>query len=68
MSREQIYRAVQLLCGRMRQRWERLTEEDLDVIAQRPDRLLDAIERRYGIARRDAEREIREWVSRAAEF
>ncbi len=61
MNREHFW---QLLCQEMRKRWDRLTDEDLDAITREPDQLLDRIQERYGLARPDAERELRRWLYR----
>jgi uncharacterized protein YjbJ (UPF0337 family) len=49
------------LKGRARQRWGELTDDDLDRIGGRKDELLGVLQERKGIAREEAEREIREW-------
>lgn len=47
--------------GKVRERWGRLTDDDLDVIAGKRDQLLGRIQQRYGRTREDAERELRDW-------
>jgi uncharacterized protein YjbJ (UPF0337 family) len=49
--------------GKVREKWGKLTSDDLDVIAGRRDQLLGKIQERYGIARDQADRELREWES-----
>jgi uncharacterized protein YjbJ (UPF0337 family) len=48
--------------GRVRQRWGRLTDDDLDVINGRREELEGRIQNRYGIAKDDARRQIEEWM------
>jgi uncharacterized protein YjbJ (UPF0337 family) len=47
--------------GKVKERWGRLTDDDLDVIAGKRDQLLGRIQQRYGQTREDAERELRDW-------
>lgn len=52
------------LKGRLKERWGRLTDDDLDVIAGRRDQLLGRIQERHGIARDEAERQVRDFEGR----
>jgi uncharacterized protein YjbJ (UPF0337 family) len=47
--------------GRIRDRWGRLTEDQLDVIAGQRDQLAGQIEVSYGLSRDEAERQLRTW-------
>ena len=47
--------------GRIRERWGRLTHDELDAVAGRRDQLVSRIEKAYGLARADAERQLRNW-------
>ncbi len=53
--------------GRVRERWGRLTHDDLDVIAGRRDQLVGKIQERYGVAREEAERQVEEFLARLQE-
>jgi len=46
---------------RFLERWGRLTEDHLDLIAGRRDQLARRIEQVYGISRDEAERQLRNW-------
>jgi uncharacterized protein YjbJ (UPF0337 family) len=48
--------------GPLRHRWGRLTEDDLDVIADRRDTFIGRVEERYGVDREEAQRRIEEWL------
>lgn len=50
--------------GRIREQWGRLTDDDLDVIAGKRDQLLGRIQQRHGIAKDEAQRQVREFESR----
>ena len=49
------------LKGKVKQQWGKLTDDDLDVIAGHKDELLGKIQERHGIAKEEAERQVREW-------
>ena len=46
---------------RIQERWGRLTEDRLDLIAGRRDQLANRIGEVYGISRDEAERQLRNW-------
>lgn len=56
------------LKGKVKERWGKLTDDDLDVVEGRAEQLLGIIQERYGIAREEAERQLKEFDkgSRAA--
>jgi uncharacterized protein YjbJ (UPF0337 family) len=43
--------------GKVKEKWGKLTDDDLDVIKGKRDQLIGAIQKRYGYAREQAERE-----------
>jgi uncharacterized protein YjbJ (UPF0337 family) len=47
--------------GRIRERWGRLTNDELDVIAGRREQLVGRIQSAYGIQKVEAERQLRNW-------
>lgn len=49
------------LKGKVKERWGRLTDDQLEIIGGRRDQLVGRIQECYGIARDDAERQVREW-------
>jgi uncharacterized protein YjbJ (UPF0337 family) len=44
--------------GQMKEWWGKLTDQDLDVIAGKRDKLIGALQEKYGWAKRDAENEV----------
>jgi uncharacterized protein YjbJ (UPF0337 family) len=50
--------------GRVRERWGKLTDDDLDVIAGKRDQLIGLIQQRYGLARNEIERQVSEFEER----
>jgi uncharacterized protein YjbJ (UPF0337 family) len=47
--------------GRIKEAWGDLTDQDLDVIEGKRDQLIGLIQKRYGIAREEAERQVRDF-------
>ena len=47
--------------GRIRERWGRLTEDQLDLIGGRREQLTGRIEEIYGLSHNEAERQLRNW-------
>ncbi len=47
--------------GRIRERWGKLTDDQLDVIGGRREQLAGSIQELYGITRDEAERQLRNW-------
>ena len=47
--------------GRIRERWGRLTDDQLDAVAGERARLVGRIEQAYGLAPVEAERQLRNW-------
>ena len=49
------------LKGKVREKWGNLTNDDVDVIQGQTEQLVGRIQERYGIARTEAERQVKEW-------
>jgi uncharacterized protein YjbJ (UPF0337 family) len=49
------------LKGKAREKWGKLTNDDLDLIQGRAQQLIGRIQERYGVARDEAERQVKEW-------
>lgn len=48
--------------GRIKEKWGKLTDDDIDVIAGKKDQLVGRLQRAYGFGKQDAEREIDSWA------
>ena len=46
--------------GQVKEKWGKLTDDDLDVVAGKRDQLLGKIQERYGITKEEAEKEFKE--------
>ena len=44
--------------GKVREQWGKITDDELDVVAGKRDQLLGLIQKRYGVAKEEAERQV----------
>lgn len=61
MNQDRIQGRWRQIKGKVKEQWGRLTEDDLDVIAGRREQLLGRIQQRHGLARDEADRQVRAW-------
>jgi len=61
MNWDQIAGNWKQVKGVVREKWGKLTYDDMDVIAGKRDILLGKIQDRHGIAREKAEKELKDW-------
>lgn len=47
--------------GKAREKWGQLTDDDFDRIAGQRDQLIGRIQERYGVAKSQAEKEVKDW-------
>ncbi|MGB5809633.1 MAG: CsbD family protein [Polyangiales bacterium] len=50
--------------GKVKTKWGKLTDDDLNQIKGRKDELVGRVRERYGMARDEAERQVDEWISK----
>jgi uncharacterized protein YjbJ (UPF0337 family) len=63
MNSDQLKGKWKQLKGSVKQRWGKLTDDDLDVIDGKHDQLIGKLQERYGIAREAAQKQVEEWNS-----
>ena len=61
MNRDQIAGNWKQVKGVVRETWGKLTEDDVDIIAGKRDILLGKIQEKHGIAREEADKELKAW-------
>lgn len=66
MNWDHIEGSWQQLRGRVREQWGKLTDDDVDVIAGKRDQLIGVLQQRYGTARDEIERQVRDFENRYA--
>jgi uncharacterized protein YjbJ (UPF0337 family) len=47
--------------GSVKEKWGRLTDDELDVIAGRRDKFIGKLQEKYGLSKDEAERQLEEW-------
>jgi uncharacterized protein YjbJ (UPF0337 family) len=62
MNWDQIEGKWKQYAGKTREKWGKLTDDDLDVIRGKRDQLVGKIQERYGIAKQEAEKQVDEFV------
>jgi uncharacterized protein YjbJ (UPF0337 family) len=61
MNAEQLKGKWMQLKGSVKTKWGKLTDDDLDVINGQEEQLIGRIQERYGIAKEEAQRQVKEW-------
>ena len=61
MNWDQIEGKWKQLKGSVRQKWAKLTDDDLEYIAGNRDQFAGRLQERYGIAKDEAERQLDAW-------
>ena len=61
MNSDQLQGKWKQIKGSLKERWGKLTDQDIDVIAGKRDQLIGTIQERYGIAREEAQKQVDDW-------
>ncbi len=67
MNRDQLLGKWKQYKGQLKEKWGKLTEDDLEVIGGRWDQLVGKVQERYGMEREQAEREVDEYMNTLGE-
>jgi uncharacterized protein YjbJ (UPF0337 family) len=62
MNWDQVEGKWKQISGKVQEKWGKLTDNDLDVIAGREEQLVGKIQERYGIAREEAQEQVKEFT------
>lgn len=62
MNWDQVQGKWKQMKGDIRQKWGRLTDDDLEVIAGSREAFTGRVQERYGIAKEEAQKKIDEWL------
>ncbi|MCE0490216.1 CsbD family protein [Pantoea sp. Mb-10] len=54
--------------GKFKEKWGKLTDDDMTVIEGKRDQLVGKIQERYGYAKDQAEREVSDWESQNKDY
>ena len=61
MNSDQMKGKWTQLKGSVKTKWGKLTDDDLEVINGEHDKLVGSIQERYGIAKEEAQRQVKDW-------
>ena len=61
MNWDQIEGKWKQFTGSAKERWGKLTDDDMETLTGKKDHLVGKIQERYGIARAEAEKQAEEW-------
>jgi len=66
MNADQLKGKWKQVKGSVKERWGKLTDDDIDVIDGQSEQLIGKIQERYGILRDAAQKQVDEWDSAAS--
>jgi uncharacterized protein YjbJ (UPF0337 family) len=61
MNSDQLKGKWKQIKGSVKERWGKLTDDDLDIIDGKHDQLVGKIQERYGVAKDAAQKQVDEW-------
>lgn len=66
MNADEIKGKWKQVSGSVKEKWGKLTDDDMEVIDGKHDQLVGKIQERYGVARDAAQKQVDEWTSTTA--
>jgi len=64
MNWDQIEGNWKQMKGKVKEKWNQLTDDDIEALEGKKERLLGKIQEKYGIAKEEAERELKTWADK----
>ena len=64
MNKDEIGGNWKQFKGKAKEKWGKLTDDDMTVIEGKRDQLVGKIQERYGYAKDQAEKEVKDWETR----
>jgi uncharacterized protein YjbJ (UPF0337 family) len=68
MNWDQLTGQWKQMQGVIKEKWGKLTDDDLTQIAGKRDQFIGKVQERYGIAKEEAQRRVDEWMSSQAQM
>ena len=62
MNSDQLQGKWKQMKGSVKERWGKLTDDDVDVINGQNEKLVGKIQEKYGIAKEEAQRQVEDWM------
>ena len=63
MNWDQVQGNWKQMKGALKERWGKMTDDDLTMIAGQRDKFVGVVQERYGIAKEEAQRMADEWIA-----
>ena len=67
MNADQFQGKWKQMKGTVKERWGKLTDDDIDIINGRNDQLVGKIQEKYGIAKEEAQKRVDDWAKQQRE-
>jgi len=67
MNTDQLGGKWKQMKGSVKEKWGKLTDDDINVINGREDQLVGRIQERYGIEKEEARKQVDEWLRSSTE-
>jgi uncharacterized protein YjbJ (UPF0337 family) len=67
MNSEQLKGKWKQMKGSVKERWGKLTDDDIDIINGQNEQLVGKIQEKYGIAKDEAQRQVDDWMRVASD-
>ncbi|HEU5445467.1 MAG TPA: CsbD family protein [Pseudolabrys sp.] len=68
MNQEQASGNWKIFKGKVKEQWGKLTDDDFKVLEGNRDQLIGSVQKRYGIEKEEAERQVNEFRNRNADI
>jgi uncharacterized protein YjbJ (UPF0337 family) len=68
MNKDQIAGNWKQFKGKIQEQWGKLTDDDLDVIDGKREQFLGRLQERAGIAKSEAEKQLKDWEGKFPDF
>jgi uncharacterized protein YjbJ (UPF0337 family) len=62
MNSDQLKGKWKQMKGSVKERWGKLTDDDLDIINGQNEQLVGRIQEKYGVAKDEAQRQVDDWM------
>ena len=64
MNKDEVSGNWKQFKGKVKEQWSKLTDDDMTVIEGKRDQLVGKVQERYGYAKDQAEKEVKDWEKR----
>ena len=68
MNQEQASGNWKIFKGKIKEQWGKLTDDDFKVLEGNSDQLIGSVQKRYGIEKEEAERQVNEFRNRNSDI